>query len=652
MKKLLLLVFAVSFGFGLYAQKPQIKENILKSAVTMAKPPQAIEAIGSQTNNYPPAVMSPGFAASPNAVSILDLGQGGNAFGFYGSGRTYLWADNNVNAVGFFHRMAAGGAYGSARVAFDMSKDGGASFSNNILLYEPLGPPLPGQTYPQAAGRYPEGGIYNPAGNTNADNAYAHYFIPTLDGSNAGTGTGIWGGYGYGVRKLDTVLPATRSNATSIGGYLRNIPNAMTIYGDRSLVVEPSVWGGIYANYSDTLVLSRGVWNTTTSDFDYTWDKLYCPTDKYVIDTRVAFAPDNLTGYISVLAHDNTKPIADSAFYPILYKTTDGGNTWGSPISVSLYGTNGIDGIKQYLTDSVLEVIFAAPIPDRDSIAYTTAFDHDLVVDINGNPHIAAVISVAGGSWDILSAFGGVFDVYSPDGGSTWKAYLMDTVSNFRGTFGTGTNAISEDNRPQISRTQTGTRVFVSWLDSEVPATDNTQPNIYVRGVNFNNQTATPKFNVTKFTVAYTQAFMGSQSHFVFGTSGDYTIPFAYQAMNPADPTAAVDYKYIHNFVIKDSQFTISLDAPFVATPGFEISQNYPNPCHGTTTIGIELPRTATVSVELSNLIGQKLISVPAQTYPAGTHEIALNINQLNAGIYFYTVIVGKEKVTRKMIVR
>jgi len=654
MKKLLLVVLAVSFGLGLYAQKPQINEKILQSAVKQARPQIATEPIGSQTNYFPPAVMSPGFAASPNAVSILDLGQGGNALGFSGGGRTAIWADNNVNAVAFFHRMANGGAYGNSRIAFDMSTNGGASWSNNILAYEPLGPPLPGASYPQAAGRYPQGVLYNPNGNTASGSAYAHYFVPTLDGSNPGTSTtpGSWGGYGYGVRKLDTVLPATRSNATSVGGFLRNVPDAMTIAGDRSYVVEPSLFGGLANNYADSLLLSSGVWNTTTNDFDYTWSKVYAPVDKYPIDTRIAFAPDGQTGYISMLAHNSALPIEDSTYYPILYKTTDAGATWTGPISVVMYGTNGIDGVKNYVTDSILALIYAAPVPGRDSIPYTTAFDHDLVVDMNGNPHIGVVVSIGGGAWDILSAYAGVFDLYSPDGGTTWKGYFMDTVSNFRGSFGTGATVISEDNRVQISRTQTGSRVFVSWLDSENPATDNTQPNIYVRGINFSNQTATPKFNVTKFTVAYTQAFNGSQSHFVFGTSGDYTIPFVYQAMNPADATAAVDYKYIHNFIIKDAQFVNPLDAPVVYTPSFEISQNYPNPCHGTTIVGVELPKSATVGVEVSNLIGQKVISVPAKTYVAGIHEISLDLNGLNAGVYFYTVNVGKEKITKKMIVR
>jgi hypothetical protein len=85
--------------------------------------------------------------------------------------------------------------------------------------------------------------------------------------------------------------------------------------------------------------------------------------------------------------------------------------------------------------------------------------------------------------------------------------------------------------------------------------------------------------------------------------------------------------------------------------PGLEVSQNYPNPCQGSTTIGVELDKTNTVSVEVVNLIGQKVLSVPAKTMGSGIHEIRLDLNSFEAGVYFYTVTVGKQSITKKMIV-
>jgi hypothetical protein len=230
----------------------------------------------------------------------------------------------------------------------------------------------------------------------------------------------------------------------------------------------------------------------------------------------------------------------------------------------------------------------------------------------------------------------------------------LDTISNQWGEFGTGATVISEDNRVQVSRTMDGSRVFVSWIDTQPPASpsNNTAPNIFIRGLNMWNLTMTPVLNVTKFTLAYTQAYMATQSHMVFTKSGSYGIPFVYQAMNPVDATQAVQYKYIHNYNITDAQFNMPMGTSTFYTPGIEVSQNYPNPCHGTTTIGVELVKSATVSVEVTNLLGQKMIEIPSQTMAGGIHEINLNLSNIEAGVYFYTVTIGKERITKKMIVR
>ena len=505
MKKVLLFVFALTLSAGMYAQKPQVLPGFAKKAPAPFHQQVASEPIGTKPVYMAPVVQSPSSPDGPNAVSIIDLGTSINPFGMSGAGRTVLWADNQINAIGFVHRMN-GDVMAGASIAFDLSKDGGASWSNNIKVYAPLGPPLPGQTYPQAAGRYPQGCLYNPAGNTDPRNAYMHYFIPTLDGSNPGSAAnaGSWGGYAFGVRKADTIPPYTQHNVPSGNGYLHNIPDAFALVGNKTFIVEPSLFGGLGTNYSDSLVVSKGVWNATTNDFDYTFDKLYVPCDWYVTDSRIAFAPNGQIGYISILSHNTSKPLTDSTYFPILYKTINGGTTWTGPINVDLYGTNGVPEVKQYVSDSLLTAMFTT-MPDRDSIAYGTIGASDLNVDVNGNPHIACVVNLASGTYTTYyPKTCQMFDIYSPDGGTTWKGISLDTISNEWGTYGTGATTVSDDNRPQISRSEDGSRMFISWLDTQPPTSPaaNTAPNIFVRGINVWTSMMTPVLNVTKFTLA------------------------------------------------------------------------------------------------------------------------------------------------------
>jgi len=77
----------------------------------------------------------------------------------------------------------------------------------------------------------------------------------------------------------------------------------------------------------------------------------------------------------------------------------------------------------------------------------------------------------------------------------------------------------------------------------------------------------------------------------------------------------------------------------------------YPNPTQGLTQIRVELKQPMNVSVEITNLTGQKVMEIPAKAMQAGSHTLTLDASALGSGVYFYTVKAGNESVTKKMIV-
>jgi hypothetical protein len=85
--------------------------------------------------------------------------------------------------------------------------------------------------------------------------------------------------------------------------------------------------------------------------------------------------------------------------------------------------------------------------------------------------------------------------------------------------------------------------------------------------------------------------------------------------------------------------------------PSFAVSQNFPNPVQETTRINLNLTKPATLSVEVSSMIGQKVMEINKGNVSAGNHYISLDCSNLPAGVYFYTVRVGRESTTHKMIV-
>lgn len=83
----------------------------------------------------------------------------------------------------------------------------------------------------------------------------------------------------------------------------------------------------------------------------------------------------------------------------------------------------------------------------------------------------------------------------------------------------------------------------------------------------------------------------------------------------------------------------------------FEVSQNYPNPVSGITHFTVELQQNTELTVEVSDLSGRIVYTIPERMLHAGTHLVELDATGFTKGVYFYTVKAGTEKVTKKMVV-
>lgn len=82
------------------------------------------------------------------------------------------------------------------------------------------------------------------------------------------------------------------------------------------------------------------------------------------------------------------------------------------------------------------------------------------------------------------------------------------------------------------------------------------------------------------------------------------------------------------------------------------ISHNYPNPFNGKTNVDVTLKRSSSLSVDVFNTIGQKVLASENKYLPAGTQTIVIDAAGLKAGVYFYTLRTIDGSVTRKMIVQ
>jgi hypothetical protein len=83
----------------------------------------------------------------------------------------------------------------------------------------------------------------------------------------------------------------------------------------------------------------------------------------------------------------------------------------------------------------------------------------------------------------------------------------------------------------------------------------------------------------------------------------------------------------------------------------FTIDQNFPNPFNGTTTVPVKLKRATDVKVSIVYIVGQNVDNNTFKNNAVGVNNLNIELNNVKAGIYLYTVEAGDFKVTRKMIV-
>ncbi len=651
MKKTLLLICLISIGISGFAQKAksdlklhplQNKSHLIdQSLETKASVKPVIAEVPPADNNL----------KNTNVVTQIPIGTSGNAFGFFVDSRTAsLWADNNLNTVAFTHRLTTPS---SSYIGYDVSTDGGLTWSLDNVNYDPTS---------ASPARYPMGGIYNPVGNTDPNNAYHTYVAPLLDGSHGTSGS--WGGIGWGAKAFAPGATAAQSTISTTSGQKWFLPSAFTItqQGTAWFVDEEVNWDGTTSVYTGFITIAKGAFDEATENFEYEYEKypLNVHPDDGINDIEIAFAPDGQTGYISVLSN-LAVTLPQSSYHPIFMKTTDGGATWSDPIEVQLGGANGLEAVKNFITDEDLLEFYGDPVPDRNDIPYYIGYNHDLSVDAWGNPHIIGAVILANLEEAGIYPYEGLmanFHIWSPDGGLTWKAFNLGNQVQWEGAFTVGSNTVSHHNRPQVGTTMDGKLLFFSWLDSDVDeAADNTRPNIYFRDfIPYEGAEGTHGaeiVNVTLFSAAMWTANWGTMSHYVFSkdigsNSIECTIPYVYMKLTSGDPILPVQFYYIPDF--KRTYVMSNIDEGVSNITS--VSQNYPNPFSNQSLIQVNLSKGNQVSLEIYNITGQKVAVNNMGYRNAGNHTLTIDGSTLPSGIYFYTLQAGNEKITRKMSIR
>jgi hypothetical protein len=80
------------------------------------------------------------------------------------------------------------------------------------------------------------------------------------------------------------------------------------------------------------------------------------------------------------------------------------------------------------------------------------------------------------------------------------------------------------------------------------------------------------------------------------------------------------------------------------------LHQNYPNPFNPTTTIRYELPQDGLVTIEVFDILGQKVKTVLNEFNNAGRYETVFSSTGLASGVYIYQLRVNEFITSKKMM--
>ena len=82
----------------------------------------------------------------------------------------------------------------------------------------------------------------------------------------------------------------------------------------------------------------------------------------------------------------------------------------------------------------------------------------------------------------------------------------------------------------------------------------------------------------------------------------------------------------------------------------FALSRNYPNPFNPVTTINFSLPNSSYVTLNIYNVLGEKITTLVDREFSAGIHSVEWNAREFSSGFYFYRIEAGSFTKTNRMM--
>lgn len=498
MRKQLLTVFGLGIAVASFATNPiynkvQKVDRTLKSKMKLDNSPVSF----TEYNLAPNATPNQFVTSQASNVSRVAIGSSPNLYTSIYSMMNKVYANQDLNLITLTRRRNAGdpGNVGYTQVSY--STDGGNTFDTTLALVSDDNKEC----------RYPSGAIYNPPGNTNPGNAFVVGSGPWHPGE-------LWQGNFFASRRIngsDWNVTFTDNNVDpQKSDFART--NIQSCTNGKVYVTSTE-----YLNVNGTTAaeqgFQKGVLNIGTFDEAnnlFNWDTRTFPHNfkldivenlpRVFSTAHTAWSEDGQVGYFIYIGEDATTSF--DYYMPIVYKTNDAGATWSL---MPLYDFRNLPNLMQYIRET--NVGTKRPF-------FTMEHGFDAVVDKNNNLHLLTAVSSCSSdnpdsidyTWAIPR---NVFDVFVTPCGN-WNAIFVDSLQtgavDAADSPWSADGGVGWDARLQMGRTQDGSKIFYTWMDTELETWGNLESNLFPdiigRGFDIDSKNLTARTNFTEDDLA------------------------------------------------------------------------------------------------------------------------------------------------------
>ena len=137
---------------------------------------------------------------------------------------------------------------------------------------------------------------------------------------------------------------------------------------------------------------------------------------------------------------------------------------------------------------------------------------------------------------------------------------------------------------------------------------------------------------------------------FVASLANYATVTTHYSYTDNTPVTGHVYYRL--KMVDADGTFKYSKQLTVIKNTQHASLQNYPNPFRGNTNIAFQLPVTGLAALKVFNTMGAEVSTLINKKLEAGTYTVSFDGASLPAGVYHYTLLYGKEKLSGTMLLK